>query len=176
MVINYKRYVYNDTSLEYDNNGFLLKITTCNDNLVPDLKFSKGKNLSEWTCLDFPSEGLKFGGSWSTNFVNYFNIFFLNSTNVEDTATFLNSDDGQYFSMYYPTFYFLPNNVTHPQNIKYENYYTMLSPSISKTDRMYLKSYILDDDVGWIFKNTKSSSVIAFDRMESHFEINDFTS
>ena len=46
-------------------------------------------------------------------------------------------------------------------------------PTLNKLHNLYYKSYLLDDDVGWIFKNIKSTPVIAFDSMDKDFEIND---
>ncbi len=57
----YKRYVYNETEQDFDNEGYRLPITPCNNTIAPDSKFSKGRNLSEWLCLDFPKDGFKFG-------------------------------------------------------------------------------------------------------------------
>ena len=172
LMFGYKRYVYNETEQDFDNEGYIINQVPCNETLVPDTKFNSGRNLTEWICLDFPKEGFKFGGSWTGKFVNYFNIFMWNNTNIEETDKYLKSDSF-YVSMFYPTFYFLPNNLTHPQNIKYVNYYTQITAALAKNDRIFVKNYILDDDVGWIFKDVKSSSVLAFERRESEFELND---
>ena len=168
---------YNKTSQEYNDESYQVKIVPCNSTLVPDEKFNSNRNLTEWTCLDFPSDGFKFGGSWSGDFVHYFSM---SISNCDDNGKCVNMNEVRdyftenlfYFSMFYPIYYFLPNSLDSPQNIKYHNYYTTLSYSLSKTDRIYFKSYLLDDDKGWIFKDTQSSSVIAFDTFSREFEPN----
>ena len=182
--IRYNRYVYNETNQEFDDYSYDLNNVNCDENLVPDKKLNEGRNLSEYTCLNFPKDGFHFGGSWSGKSVSFFSIELSscdkddnNCSDINKVKSFLlESSTYYFFSLYYPTYYFLPNNLASPQNIKYNIYYTQLVPSLSKIDRVYFKSYLLDDDIGWIFKNSQSTSILAFDRIEKEFEINDFTS
>lgn len=180
--VRYARFIYNDTSQEFDELSYYLKSVQCDESLVPDPKFNKERNLTEWECLDLPKEGLLFGGSWNSKANYHFNIEYStcdnngnNCSNINDVRSLLLSDF-YYFSMFYPDYYFLPNDINSPQNIKYFNLYTTMVPSLHKTYNLYFKSYLLDDDLGWIFKNIKSTPVIAFDSVDKDFEINDFSS
>ena len=146
-IIKYGRYVYNETSQEFDDLSYYLKNVQCDESLVPDSKFSKGRNLSEYNCLEFPKDGFISGGSWSSKSVNYFSIElttcdkdYNNCSNIDDVKSLLlDSGTFYYFSMYYPTYYFLPNNLTSPQNLKYDTYYTSLVPSLWKKDDLFFK-------------------------------------
>ena len=170
----HRSYYYNMTTQVWDFQELKLELVPCNETLAPDPKFNFNKNLSEWKCVLYPEEGLKLGGSWSGNFIHdiVFSISNCNSTecsNITDVSNYL-VDNYRYISMFYAEYYFLPNDLKSPQNINYRNFYSEISTSIMKTDSIKFKSYLLFDDVGWIFQDIRTSSVIAFDRNIPSFE------
>ena len=170
--------VLNSTTLVKDDFTFSLKPVPCTMELAPDILFNKGKNLAEYYCINFPSEGFEFGGSFSADFNKYFYLSLSNCDldgNCKAINEVIDFFTGQYyyFNIYYPSFYFLPNQ-PNPQRIKYETYYTQISPSLFKEDTIFFKEYILEDDIGWIFKSVVVSSVLAFDKVEKHISINNF--
>lgn len=163
-------YIYNSLTLENDDFSRYLKAVPCNNTLSPDLLFSKDKNLTEYFCIDFPSEGYGFGGSFTGDFIKFFYITVGNCDendncrNMKDVSEYF-SGKMYYFNFYFPSFYFLPNEEK-PQTIKYESYYTQISPILFKEDSIYFKEYILIDDIGWIFKNEVTSSLLALTRLK----------
>ena len=62
------------------------------------------------------------------------------------------------FEIYYPVVQYQPINKTTPVFIRYYNYFYHLSRYSNKIDRLYLQQHIFKDDIGWIYKNEKSSS------------------
>ena len=84
-IFHYK-YTYNETTQKMDSLGYFLKSVQCNKNLAPDIKFSKGKDLSEYKCLDFPEEGFKFGGSMNEKYFGYFYLQLSKTFHYFDTA------------------------------------------------------------------------------------------
>ena len=48
--------VYNYTTKNIDYYEYVYKPVTCTEELVPDLKFSKDRNLSEWLCIPFNAD------------------------------------------------------------------------------------------------------------------------
>ena len=177
--IKYVNLTYNLTDQEWKSNTIDFKPVVCNSDLLKDAKFTEGRNLTEWLCIDFPKEGYDLGGSWSGNYVSYFTTFITNCYSktgechsIYDEINFLKSDN-IYFSMYYPIFYFLPNDINHAANIKYVNYYTQVYGNMKKFERIFFKNYIFEDDQGWIFKDVNAVTSIAFERKETDLTFNE---
>ncbi len=152
------------------------KQVPCNESLAPDPLFTYGKNLSEFVCFNFPKDGFLFGGSQSSKNVNFFSVNISNKnlqTNYIANLTSIKErrfgTASVYFSIYYPDFYFVPNDIDNPMNIRYTNYITYLSPKLTRLDRFFFKTYYLEDDQGWIFKNQISYSRLAFDSMVTDY-------
>lgn len=170
IIVSYKQYFYNTTSQEFITNITEYIPTQCDERTVKDVKLSKNRNLTEWFCLNIPEEGVGFGGSWSANFVNYWSIEINNCPTVNncfsqsEIENILN--DGVGFSQYYPQYYFSPANLDSPLNIKYVNLFTYINPSTSFDYQLFWRSYLLEDDLGWILKDTKIITVLAFDYIE----------
>ena len=169
-------YIYNETTQEYDNNSRAIQTVPCTESLASDIRFNQDRNLTEYLCLNFPIEGFEFGGSFTGKFSKYFYIFISNCkngkcNNIDAINSYL-SDKILYFSLYYPSYYFIPND-KNPQKIKYEFYYSQISTGLFKDDTINFKQYFLEDDIGWIFADVIKSSVLAFDKLNYAINMNE---
>lgn len=173
LVVTYLKFNYNETIEEFEYDYVDYNPDKCSLDMITDVNLSKGRNLSEWFCLNYTDYGLSFGGSWSGKFVYYWNIEVNNCYEESECLSMSELDDTLkdevYFSMYYPQYYFSPGNFNQPLSLKYENQYTLLNSDTSFKNTLYFKAYTVEDDRGWIFKDVHSSSVIAFDNLDKSF-------
>lgn len=174
--VRYSIMTYNMSTMKFDSDYRYYEPKTCTNKSVSDGELINNRNLSEWLCLDFGPEGASFGGSWSGDFVYYWELDLKNCDSHQNcfnaNITKQQVDAQQiYFSMFYPTYYFSPGNFTSPLNIKYKNYYTKLYGSIGLTERLFFKSYYMSDDQGWIFQDIVPSSIIGFDTIERNIKV-----
>ena len=127
-------------------------------------------DIGQLYCIDM--EDLDIGGSWDSNFLDLitFDLYICknginydeqnsNCTTYEKIIESAGTNDCFEFEMYYPVVQYQPINKTKPIFIRYYNYFYHLSRYSNKIDRLYLQHHIFKDDVGWINKNEKSSSV-----------------
>ena len=172
--IYHRSHTFNATTQLWSLDVVSLELVPCTEALAPDPRSHKDIVLSEWKCVLYPEQGLKLGGSWNTaDFIYdiYFEISNCNSTscaNITEVSSYL-ENDARYISMFFAEYYFLANDLKSPQNVNYYNFYSELSTSITKFEQKSFKSYILNDDVGWIFQDVRTSSVLAFDKNEANF-------
>ena len=126
-------------------------------------------DIGQLYCIDM--EDLDIGGSWDSNFLDLitFDLYIcknginydeenINCTTYEKIIEAAGTNDCFEFEMYYPVVQYQPINKTKPIFIRYYNYFYHLSRYSNKIDRLYLQQHIFKDDVGWIYKDEKSSS------------------
>ena len=122
--------------------------------------------LDQLYCIDM--EDLYIGGSWDAEFLYLITLDIYickngidydknneNCTTYEKLIEQANENNCFEFEMYYPVVNYQPMNKTNPLFVKYTNSFYHLSRYTSKINRLYLEQYILNDDVGWAFKNEK---------------------
>ena len=127
-------------------------------------------DIGQLYCIDM--ENLDIGGSWDSDFLDLitFDLYVCknginydakntNCTTYEEIIEIAGNKDCFEFEMYYPVVQYQPMNKTKPIFVRYYNYFYHLSRFSNKIDRLYLQQHIFKDDVGWINKNEKSSSV-----------------
>lgn len=171
LVVSYLAMFYNETNQDFEFDRVIYSPDRCSNQTVIDINLSQGRNLSEWFCLNYTDQGLSLGGSWSGSFVYFWNIGVNNCLNdnskcfseleLKDTLK-----DGVYFSAFHPQNNFSPGNFDMPLTLKYVNQYTLLNTDISYLNELYFRSFIVNDDRGWIFKDTRITTVIAFDYLD----------
>ena len=126
-------------------------------------------DIGQLYCIDM--EDLDIGGSWDSNFLDLITLDLYtckngidydenntNCTTYDQIAESAGINDCFEFEMYYPVVQYQPINKTNPIFIRYNNYFYHLSRFSNKIDRLYLQQHIFKDDIGWIYKNEKSSS------------------
>ena len=156
-----------------------LPVTKCSPELINSPELLNNLNLEEWYCLDWRDQNLTFGGGWDGSYVDCFGIELWvcaentfssqNCTDLNDLTNFMNIYGGVYFYLYYPKFYFVPKDLENPMRIQYENYYFRMNVEMRKSDNLYFSNYVLTDDIGWIVKNEKQTSLIASDEIKSDY-------
>ena len=148
--VNYK--LCNETSMVNNSDLFMIDI-----------------DIGKFYCIDM--ENLDMGGSWDSDFLDLitFDLYVCknginydeknpNCSTYDKIIEAAGSNDCFEFEMYYPVVQYQPINKTNPIFVRYDNYFYHLSRYSNKIDRLYLQQHIFEDDLGWIFKNVKSSS------------------
>ncbi len=157
------------------------KPTRCNETLSPDSLFNKGRNISNWYCLDFSKNDMNMGGFWDGDFVYYFTIYVYYCkdnnakkgpcTSLNDLKQLLIKKNRIYFSILYPDFFFEPNNLVTPLRYQYVNYYNTLSANLPKIDRVFFKTVEAEDDQDLLFTKFVHHEQKAFDKFSFDFSI-----
>ena len=136
--------------------------------------------VGSYYCIDL--RDLPIGGYWDGDFVNYFEIqiYFcpggqpvndgINCTNQELLKQFLNSEDPWYFSIYYPTHQFQPEDYNTPIKIHYTTHYTPINPITRKNDRLFFKEIQMIDDKGVVFISKEHKHYWVVDEIYQEFK------
>lgn len=95
----------------------------CTNENVLDPIFIAGRNITQYFCVDFQKYNLTMGGFWDGNFVASVQIVLYHCKNnnrkgtcssLSDLKRYLISENKLYLSVYYPDFFFEPNNLNSP--------------------------------------------------------------
>jgi len=73
--------------------------------------------------------------------------------------------------MYYPEFYFQPNNVEQPLQYEYYTYYTFIDLYLNQRDRMFFKKAELFDDQDLLMTKYSYSSLVTFAKWKNSFSL-----
>jgi len=163
-----------------------LELTKCSAENTKVKEFSNNFKLDEWYCFDWTKGNFTFGGFWDGDYVNAFQtLLFLCENGVEYNATnpkctsfkdyqeFSNLYRGLQMSIMYPQFYFAADDLEDPLRITYKNYYYYFNLKTFKIDRLFFNKVTLNDDRGWILEDTKSSSMLSLNRIQSDQNLNE---
>ncbi len=170
----YAQYVSNASGYYLINNDTDI-IVNCNS--IPGMNktaFAKTKTISDWNCLNY-NKHLLLGGSWSSDFINFFQFQVNNNMSIVNGLSKLQDllySNEYYISIYYQQSVFSPNNIDNPLSLRYKNYFYRLLPESDKRDRLFFRSYFLQDDLGWIFTTDNSTNVTALYSLQSDFYTN----
>ena len=148
-----------------------------------DSDFEGTQNLLETYgdlfCIDW--ENKKFGGYWDHNFNYHFAIrlfycengdnYSINNPKCSSLNELNNyfSNNSIVFSIYYTSIDFRVNDIKTPFHRKFKNYFCDLDHKFRKTDNIYLKEQILNDNQGWLFNNYKNISIWGGDLITSDY-------
>ena len=177
-IFTYYSGVRNDTNSNFNYKTKKLNYKLCNETSMknkPDFyKINVPLNLLYCTDMD----DLEIGGSWNSLFINYIQMdFYLcengidyNETNKkcttqQDIIKRIGYNNSLQIEYYYPNIQFQPTNISHPIIIGYNQEYYFISKFTSKIDRLYLRKHLLKDDLGWIKKNSITSSYCGFNEL-----------
>ena len=160
---------------------------TCNENNVHDPAFKEGRNLANYNCIDFKKYNLTMGGFWDGEFVIKIEIKIFHCdqndrkkkcSSLQDLKKYLIQDDKLYFSIFYPEFFFEPNNLIDPLRYQYVNYYNQMSVNLWKKDRIFFKEVNLNDDQNLLLTEIKQDKIHAADKIGQDYVLKfdgDFT-
>ena len=158
-----------------------LKIREC---VNKDFKNDENNNLLKMYgnlfCIDL--EDRIFGGSWNNDFLFYFDIalyfckdgqnYYINNTDCTPfeylKELFINQSF--YMTFYFSTINFRVNNINEPFTRKHDIHYCVLDNKLRKSDKIYIKKQILNDDKGWLFNNDKNYSVWGVDSIKTDYQ------
>ena len=170
-IIFYYKGIRNDTLKSLEVTYDFVNYKLCNETSMvnnSDL-YMIDIDIGQFYCIDM--ENLDMGGSWDSDFLDLvtFDLYVCknginydeknpNCSTYEKIIEAAGSNDCFEFEIYYPVVYYQPINKTNPIFVRYYNYFYHFSRYSNKIDRIYLQQHIFEDDIGWIFKNVKSSS------------------
>ncbi len=166
-----------------------LEMTKCNAENTKLKEFKDNFKLDDWYCFDWTKnvkDGFTFGGFWDGDYVNGFQtLLYLcenggvynasnpKCTKLEDYREFSNLYKGLQISIMYPQYFFAADDVKDPLRITYKNYYYYFNLKTFKIDRLFFNKVTLNDDRGWILEDTKSSSMLSLNRIQSDQNLNE---
>jgi hypothetical protein len=167
-VITYYQILFNSSGT-FDMGKENIKYSKCTNENAKVVEFSRYIN-NDYYCLDFTSNNKTFGGYWDGDYVNYFELVlffcpqgsaFSENSNCTDLSIIqkMFGDDALYFDIVYPTFYFEPGELIKPLKIVYKDYFFSFNLNIQRTERIYFENVLLQDDQGWIMKNSKENII-----------------
>ena len=167
-IIYYYKGIRNYSTKKMDIYYEIINYKLCSETSMKDNsdKYIINMSLDQLYCIDM--EDLDVGGSWDSNFLNLITFDLYNCKNginydeknnnctTYDKIREIAGDNNNFqFEMYYPIIHYQPNNKTNPIFVKYTNYFYHLSRYSNKIDRLYLQQYVLKDDQGRIYNDTK---------------------
>ena len=126
--------------------------------------------------------GKKFGGYFDTPYIYYFEfqLFFCKNgskysinntcTSIESLKQINNEDNPIFFSFYYPVVEFDPLSYNNPLRVHHKNYYYKINHHSQRSDQIFLKKTILNDDKGYLLNKYKNISFWGFDKMISSYQ------
>ena len=174
-IITYHSRVRNDTNSYFNFETKKLNYKLCNETSMINIpEFYKIKiPLDQLFCIDM--EDLEMGGSFMSLFINYVTIdFYLcedgidyndkntKCTTRKDIINKIGYNNSLHIEYYYPVVQFQPTNIKYPIIVSYKKHYYYISKYTNKIDRLYIREYLLKDDLGWFKKNSKNSSYWGF--------------
>ena len=123
--------------------------------------------------MDFDDVDIELGGYWGASKLNliYMIIDVCNedkskcATESQVKSLYPGADNNLFFSFYYPTHYFSPQNIESPLNYNYFYFYQTIDVNIIKKNVFFFQGISCDDDLGWIFNSVKTKTIFAFDYM-----------
>ena len=183
--INHKNIIYpnftyyslfrNNTNNAFNSKNKKLNYKLCNETSMinkPEI-YKINIQLDKLYCIDM--DDLEMGGSWISLFINYVKMdFYLcedgidyNETNSKCTTkkeiiNRIGYNNSLYIEYYYPVIQFQPTNISYPIIVGYRPYYYYISKLTYKIDRLYLRKFLLKDDLGWVGKNKINLSYWGF--------------
>ena len=176
-------YVYEPDNEKYHQYSYeeRIEIRKC---VNKDFENDENNNLLEMYgdlfCVDLKDR--KFGGSWNNDFLYYFDVslysckdgqnYYNNNTDCI-SLSYLNNlflKEEIYMTFYFSTINFRVNNIKEPFSRKHDIHYCALDNKLRKSDKIYIKKHILNNDKGWLFNNDKNYSVWGVDSISTDYQ------
>jgi hypothetical protein len=149
--------------------------------------FNVNIKLSEYYCADWGNDEYYFGGSYDGDEIGYYIIsldYCPEGKKYSPTGGCTKLTDLQkrlyeiyyYFQVYYPIYFFDPEDKENPLKINYKNYFYKLDILLQKTDRLYFREAQVSDDQGLIVVDEKRYSAYGLSYQQSDFNLFDLNS
>lgn len=75
-----------------------------------------------------------------------------------------------YFKIYFPTHFYDPNEHAHPSKIVYKQTTFPFDHNLQRTDYLYFRETIVENDDGWLFSNSKNTSYWTVEERDYHYQ------
>jgi hypothetical protein len=164
-----------------------MKTEKCDKNNANVKEFYNNYNLTNFFCLNTNADEYLFGGYWDADFIA--NLLLTinycpegkpyneknNCTNLSDLQKAFYST-AYYFSIYYPSYSFDPDDLDFPLKIHYNLYSYRLDFQMQKIDRMYFREGVVNDDKGWIVVDQTTYSEFGLSKQTNDFILFDLNS
>ena len=178
-IINYYSNRINSISNIFDSKQKKLKYRLCNDTSMANKSniYYISVPLNQLYCIEM--EDLEIDGSWISSYMNHVQMdLYLceNGTDYNENNTYCTTEEtiknkiGENNSLevefFYPVVQFQPENVNNPIIVLYKQSFYHISKFSNKIVRLFLKKYVLLNDVGWITKKVLNSSYWGYSLLE----------
>ena len=176
--ILYYKSNFNQETKMYNNTVEKISYYKCNLNEL-NKDFESNKN-EEIFCIQLQNK--TFGGSMSNDFFDYFDIqfnycknggnYYFNNSNcasIEEINSFFINDTITFY-LYYSTVDFRSKNLKNPFKNRLNIHLNEINYKFRKTDKIYIKKNILEDDQGWLFSSKKNISAWGADKIVSDYK------
>ena len=152
-----------------------LNYKLCNETSMakrPDI-YNINISLDELYCTEM--DEYEVGGSWVSSFIKYIKTDFYfcdegidynetspKCTKLENITQKIGEKNSLKIEFFYPVVQFQPTNINIPILVIYKQRFYQVSKYSHKIDRFYFHEYVLNDDLGWIYKKNTNSSYLGF--------------
>ena len=168
-IIYYYEKIRNETNSNFETNIKLLKYKLCNEtSMIHRSEIYKiNVPLNQLFCIE--TDNSEIGGSLISTFLKYIKINFYYNPNFSKNIT-----ENNYLKIefYFPVIHFQQINKNNPITVLYKRHFYNINKYSNKIERLYLKEYKLNDDLGWIIKDDKNYSFWGLSEIKSDFYIN----
>ena len=162
---------YDSDTKRYEN----LEMKKCSElNITNNETYNK---LKYFNCFDWNNKN--FGGSWEDQSIYYFSLrlYYCDQNSPEKCG-----DENKikelllsqlYLAVYYPYINFSPDNNNSPYTVVYNQYYSLISSTLIKVDKIKVHQTIIQDDKHIIFNRYTNNSIWSTSTISSDYFIFD---
>ena len=153
-------------------NSVQVKFEKCrNFNLSSDVP----NDINDYYCSDISNYSI--GGAFEND--NKYEYLYINidicqgnhCPSKEEVMELLNIYNGIYIMIYYPTVSYDPEEKI-PYRISYTKLSVFLNAELITVNRFYIRKYIFEDDVGWIFQDLKKNEKFGISEVTTYKVLN----
>ena len=149
----------------------ILPYKLCNETSMKNIDkniFLFNYPIDEFYCIDM--DDIFIGGGWNNDFLYFIQLdLYLcengtnynessNCTSFEELRKNIGPNNSWEFEYLYPVVQFQPTNLEYPGIVLYKIGLFHLSQFTNKINRLYLKEYVINDDLGWFRDTPKNHS------------------
>ena len=151
----------------------LLKYEKCkNFNLSSDIS----NDINDYYCSDISNYSI--GGAFEND--NKYEYLYININicegnycpSKEKVMNLLNTYDGLYIMIYYPTVSYDPEEKI-PYRVSYNKLSVFLGAELITINRFYIRKYVFEDDNGWMLPSLKKTEIFGVAEVDSYNVLND---
>ena len=141
-----------------------------------NLSFDIPSDINDYYCSDISNYSI--GGSFDND--NKYEYLYINidicqgnhCPSKEKVMELLNTYDGLYIMIYYPTVSYDPEEKI-PYRVSYNKLSVFLDAELITINRFYIRKYIFEDDNGWMLPDLKRNEIFGISEVDSYNILND---